>query len=162
MIPVKKVTLAVIIRGRQVLLGRKRGNPEMGEGKLNGPGGKKEPKESLVGCLLREAKEEFGITLDLRKVKEVGIITVYAEGKKEEEYVLHVFRTETFSGEPIETESMGTPKWYDIDNLPLGQMHESDREWFVYAASGKRFRANVHNQKSKGEGFFGIDLFLSK
>ncbi len=156
----KKVVLAIIVRGRQVLLGCKRGNPEMGMGKLNGPGGKQEPGETLRECLVREVKEEFGIMLDSVKMEEVAVITVFAEGEKE--YVLHVFRTETFSGEPMETESMDTPKWYDIDSLPFERMHESDKEWFLYAACGKKFHANVHNQGRKGEGFFGIDLFLSK
>ena len=54
-------TLAFIIRGESVLLIRKkRGH---GAGKLNGPGGKVEPGETPLECVVRETEEEVGVRL---------------------------------------------------------------------------------------------------
>ena len=39
----KIATLGIITRGNQVLLGLKQGGSEIGDGTLNGPGGKHEP-----------------------------------------------------------------------------------------------------------------------
>ncbi len=144
----KLATLGIIIKGEQVLLGRKQGNPEIGDGTLNAPGGKVEPGESLLECLVREVEEEVGIVLDPAKVREVAIIKFYA-GKKLD-FEVHVYLTSDFTGEPRETKSM-VPAWYNFDDLPLDDMLESDREWFPALLEGHTFRAEVfYRERAKG------------
>ena len=150
----KIATLGIITRGNQVLLGRKQGDSEIGEGTLNGPGGKQEPGESLVECLVRETEEEVGIVLDPTKVEKVAVITFYAGGIPD--FEVHIFRTSDFSGEPRETKSM-VPAWYDIKNLPLESMHDSDRAWFPQVVRGRKFHANVYYQE-RAKGFMKIDF----
>ena len=155
----KIATLGIITRGNQVLLGRKQGGPEIGEGTLNGPGGKVEPNETILECLVRETEEEVGIVLNPDCVEKVAIITFYANGVAD--FQAHVYRTSSFSGEPRETKSM-LPSWYDIEELSSknlrSRMLESDREWFQQAVEGDKFCANVY-YRERARGFVGIEFF---
>lgn len=150
----KIATLGIITRGNQVLLGRKRGGSEIGEGTLNGPGGKQELGETILECLVREVEEEVGIVLEPTKVEKVAVITFHAGGVQD--FEVHIFRTSDFSGEPRETEHMA-PAWYDIKNLPVEDMLDSDRAWFPTVIRGRKFRANVYYQE-RAKGFLRIDF----
>ena len=154
-------TLAIITRNHngqeQVLLGLKRGNSKIGEGKLNGPGGKMEKVDkTITDCLYREVKEEVGILLDMRFVRKAAVITFWAGGNPFQE--VHVFQAIHWHGEPRETERM-IPYWYDSAELPLKQMHESDRLWFPQLVRGRKFCTNVY-YREPGEGFIGIGPFF--
>ena len=149
----KIATLALIIKNNQILLGYKK-KGEIGQKTLNGPGGKKEDNESLEKCLVRETKEEVGITLDIDKLEKVGIITFF--NAETPDFEVHIFRTEYFLGTPIETLDM-VPDWYDIDNLPLDKMLESDREWFPKMANGEKFNARVY-YRSRAKDFDRIEF----
>lgn len=151
----KTATLASITQNRRVLLGLKRGNPEIGDGIINAPGGKQEPGETLIECLVRETKEEVGIVLDPDQVEQVAIVTFYADDIPD--FEVHIFRTSTFSGKLRDTKSM-VPNWYAIEELPIERMHESDRVWFSRVIQGKKFRAHVR-YRERGKGFLGIKFF---
>ena len=152
----KIATLAIITRGNQILLGRKQGSPEIGEGTLNGPGGKYESEKdlSILNCLVRETEEELAIELDPSKVEKVAIITFYAAG--EPSFEVHTYRTSNFSGEPSETESM-VPEWHDLDKIPYERMLESDSHWFPKLVRGETFNANVY-YREKAKGFIRIEF----
>lgn len=107
----KKATLAIVIHNNKILLGRKQGSPEIGEGTLNGPGGKQEPGESLIDCLVRETEEELGILLDREHVKKTNVITFFANG--EPSFEVHFYHAPVFTGNPHETMSM-MPEWHEI------------------------------------------------
>ncbi|KXJ98477.1 MAG: hypothetical protein UZ19_OD1000681 [Parcubacteria bacterium OLB19] len=149
----KIATLALIIRNNQILLGYKK-KGEIGQETLNGPGGKKEDNESLEKCLVRETQEEVGITLDIDRLEKVGIITFF--NAETPDFEVHIFRTEYFLGTPIETLDM-VPDWYNIDNLPLDKMLESDREWFPRMANGEKFDARVY-YRSRAKDFDRIEF----
>ncbi|MCX6787082.1 MAG: hypothetical protein NTY93_00970 [Candidatus Kaiserbacteria bacterium] len=63
----KIATLAIITRGNKILLGLKRNGCEIGDGTLNGPGGKQEPCETLVECLMRVRGEKFNANVYYRE-----------------------------------------------------------------------------------------------
>lgn len=69
--PMKIGTLAIITRGNKVLLGLKQGGSKIGEGTLNGPGGKFDPEKDKTNldCVIRETEEEVGIVLNPAKLK---------------------------------------------------------------------------------------------
>lgn len=136
----KIATLAIILRGDEVLLGYKKSG-EIGTATINGPGGKCEAGETPQDCVIRETREEVGIELDPTALVEVAVITFFAGGIPD--FRVHVFRTRVFAGEPVETESM-IPGWYPEAQLPLNRMLESDREWFARTVSGPYFEANVY------------------
>jgi 8-oxo-dGTP diphosphatase/2-hydroxy-dATP diphosphatase len=51
---------------------------------------------------------------------------------------MHVFRTSTYAGTPVETDEM-RPHWYGIHELPFRQMWPSDLYWWPLMLQGKKF-----------------------
>ena len=136
----KTATLAIIVREGKVLLGYKK-KGEIGTGTLNGPGGKTEEGESLVDCVVRETQEELAITLFPEHLKKIAHILFFANGTPD--FEVTIFYTSVFSGEPRETADM-IPSWHSVEDLPIGQMLESDRMWFPKAVRGEMFSAHVY------------------
>ena len=136
----KIATLAIIVQNGKVLLGHKK-KGEIGTNTLNGPGGKCEPGESLIECVVRETREEVRIELDPTDITETALITFYTGSVPD--FEMHVFFTNHFSGTPQETDDM-IPGWYDLNNRPLERMLEADRTWFERVARGERLRANAY------------------
>ncbi len=129
-----QATLVIMVRGPQVLLAmKKRG---FGAGRWNGTGGKVKEEETVVQAGVRETQEEIGVTPDLSEP--LGLLTFHNSSKGD--WVVHVFRTERWSGEPVETEEM-EPRWYPADALPFDAMWPDDRIWMPYVLAGKRFKA---------------------
>jgi 8-oxo-dGTP diphosphatase len=127
-------TLVYIVLDESVLLIRKKRG--LGAGKINAPGGRLEPGESLDGCAIREVREELLITpLGLEHVGEN--LFQFVDG-----YSLHahVFRASGFSGTPTETDE-AAPLWYPTDELPYDEMWEDDRLWVPLVLSSTRFHA---------------------
>lgn len=149
----KEATLAIIVQDGKVLLGFKK-KGEIGSQTLNGPGGKTEPGETAAECVVRETREEVGITLDPAHLEEIALITFYHDSVPD--FRVRVFYTNTFAGEPTETADM-IPGWYDTHDLPFDKMLESDREWFAKATRGEHFSANVY-YKERAAGFERIEF----
>jgi len=127
-------TLVFVIRdGRILLIRKKRG---LGQGKVNGPGGKLDPGENALQCAVRECQEELGITV--RNLECMGEHKFqFVDG-----YSIHcwVFRTGDFSGEAVETPE-AVPLWTDIEEIPYEEMWEDDRIWLPLVIAGQPFSA---------------------
>jgi 8-oxo-dGTP diphosphatase len=130
--PRDRATLVFVVRGAEVLLIRKKRG--LGAGKINGPGGRLEPGETLVQCAAREVGEELRVT-------PVG---VEARGELSfqftDGYSLHatVFVASDCVGEPQETDE-AVPLWSPIDAIPYQEMWADDVLWFPLLLSGRRF-----------------------
>lgn len=144
----KEATLVLMRRGPYVLLGRKK-TATIGTGKLNAPGGRREPGEVVLRCAIRETEEEVGIRLDPEQLQLIAILMCYSAGKLYQK--VYVYFVQDFQGEPRETESM-VPEWVSINSIPFGQMHGGDVYWFADAVNGKSFRLWVWYE-SPGEGY---------
>ncbi len=139
----KEATLCFLVKGRggetEVLLGlKKRG---FGEGKYNGFGGKVKAGESLEGAVIRELKEETGVSArpeHVRKVGELDFSFPHAPGDGWDQRV-HVFVADRWEGEPAESEEM-RPAWFDAGSVPFGSMWQDDRHWLPLLLKGKKFR----------------------
>lgn len=139
----KILTLCLIVRDNHILLGmKKRG---FGMGRWNGFGGKVESGETIEKAARRETQEECGITI--RTMEEAGIHEFEFHDKKGDILEVHVFRVNTFDGEPIETDEM-RPRWFDIDALPYTEMWPDDIFWIPLFLEGKKF----HTRFLFGEG----------
>ncbi|MEK7537446.1 MAG: 8-oxo-dGTP diphosphatase [Patescibacteria group bacterium] len=129
-------TLVYIFKGNQVLLAmKKRG---FGQGKWNGAGGKLKAGETARAAAKREVKEE--IEVDVTLAEPQGRIHFHDPGGKE--WLVHVFRTEEYQGEPRETEEM-RPQWWPVEAIPYDQCWADDRVWLPRLIQGKKFEAEV-------------------
>lgn len=119
-----------------MLLGmKKRG---FGAGRWNGFGGKLEAGETLEAAAIRECGEEVGITPS--GLEELAILDFEFEGK-EGILEVHVFKADSFTGEPQETEEM-QPKWFNLDEIPYDQMWSDDKIWLPMFLEGKKFKGH--------------------
>jgi len=90
-------TLCYITRGEEVLmLHRVKKKNDVNQDKWIGVGGKFEPDESPDECLLREVKEETGLTLTQWKCR--GIVTFLTNGPWDGEY-MYLFTADGFEGQ---------------------------------------------------------------
>ena len=129
------LTLCMIHQHPRVLLGmKKRG---FGAGKWNGFGGHVEKGETIEAATRREIMEEAG--LEVGALEKHGVIE-FEWQEKPEILEVHVFRTNTFSGEPQESEEM-KPQWFEVENLPYEEMWVDDKYWSPLLFAGKKFTA---------------------
>ena len=87
-----------------------------------GIGGKFEDKESPEDCILRETKEETGLTLTSYKYR--GIVT-FVSDRWETEY-MHLFTADAFEGELIECDE-GELEWISPEKLDSIPKWEGDK-----------------------------------
>ena len=110
-------SLCYITRGEEVLLlHRVKKKNDVNHDKWIGLGGKFEDKESPEDCVLREVREETGLTLTAWRYR--GIVT-FVSDLYETEY-MHLFTADGFTGEMTECDE-GEPAWIKkekLDELP--------------------------------------------
>lgn len=131
----KILTLCLVLRENRILLGmKKRG---FGAGRWNGFGGKVEAGETIEVAAKRETEEECGIVIT--EMEKVGIHEFEFENARGDILEVHVFRVDTWTGEPRETEEM-RPQWFTTDAIPYDEMWPDDIHWVPVFLTGKKFR----------------------
>ena len=113
---------------------KKRG---FGAGRWNGFGGKVEAGETIEVAAKRETEEECGIVIT--EMEKVGIHEFEFENARGDILEVHVFRVDTWTGEPRETEEM-RPQWFTTDAIPYDEMWPDDIHWVPVFLTGKKFR----------------------
>lgn len=111
-------TLCYVLRGNEVLmLHRVKKKNDLNKDKWIGIGGKFEAMESPDECLLREAREETGLTLTSYACR--GVVTFLTEKPEEGEY-MYLFTADGFEGDMTECNE-GDLQWVSrefLDDLP--------------------------------------------
>ncbi|MEI7927852.1 MAG: 8-oxo-dGTP diphosphatase [Verrucomicrobiales bacterium] len=131
-VPEVPATLMFVIRdGRVLLIVKKRG---LGAGKINGPGGKIDPGETPLACVIRETQEELEIT----PLNPVKLGELWFSMGDIPDILCHVYRAEDFSGTPVETDE-AIPLWVDVNAIPYEQMWADDELWLPLLLSGTTF-----------------------
>lgn len=116
-------TLCYVTRGNNVLmLHRVKKKNDINKDKWIGIGGKFEHEESPDECLLREAKEETGLTLTSWQCR--GVVT-FLNDSCEGEY-MYLFTADGFEGEMISCDE-GDLQWVDREFLDALPKWEGDR-----------------------------------
>lgn len=116
-------TLCYIEKADQYLmLHRTKKENDLNEGKWIGVGGKFEKDETPEECLLREVKEETGLTLTEYKLR--SVITFLSD-KWETEY-MYLFTASDFTGELTACDE-GELEWVDKDKLLTLNIWEGDK-----------------------------------
>ncbi|KAF3845965.1 hypothetical protein F7725_003043 [Dissostichus mawsoni] len=107
-----------------------------GSGGAAGQGASRHEEEGVRGREVeRELQEESGLTVDA--LEKVGNLKFEFVGETELMDV-HVFRADSYNGEPTESEEM-RPQWFDSDQIPFSEMWADDILWFPLMFQKKKF-----------------------
>ena len=116
-------TLCYIVKdGKVLMLHRVKKKNDINHDKWIGIGGKFEPEEAPEECILRETKEETGLTLTSWRCR--GVVTFLQEGG-EGEY-MYLFTADDFTGELTECDE-GDLQWVSMEFLDALPTWEGDR-----------------------------------
>ena len=119
----RNTTLCYIRRGGEVLLlHRVKKENDENRDKWIGIGGKFEEGESPEDCLLREVREETGLTLNAWRYR--GIVT-FVSNEWGTEY-MHLFTADEFHGKLKDCDE-GVLEWLPWERLPQLPIWEGDR-----------------------------------
>lgn len=128
-------TLCYIEKDEQYLmLHRIKKEVDVNKDKWIGIGGKFEADESPEECLLREAREETGLTLTSWQLR--GVLTFICEGWKTE--YIFLYTADGFTG-TLEDCNEGTLEWVAKDRIDELNLWEGDRIFFRLIRENRPF-----------------------
>ena len=111
----------VLIKDGKVLLAR-RANTGYMDGKFSLPSGHVESKEGAISAMIREVKEETGLTLSKENLELAHTMhrNIEPDDRQGYEYVDLYFLGKNWQGEPEnkEPEKCSELTWFNVDNLP--------------------------------------------
>lgn len=109
-------TIAVVIRGDQVLLVRRANPPDAG--RWGFPGGKIEQGEPLFQAALRELKEETGVTAEaIRTFTAVDAFDRGTGGDLRRHFILIAVLCRWTAGDPVAGDDALEARWVDLESL---------------------------------------------
>ncbi len=117
-LPIRPVlgAIAVVVREGQVLLVRRKKEPDAG--KWGFPGGHVEPGETALAAAARELAEETSVkATPLRYLTNLDIITHDDAGHLHFHYLLAVVLCHYAAGEPVADDDVSDAGWFDIDDI---------------------------------------------
>ena len=123
-----------------VLLGFKKSG--FGKGKLDGIGGKIEPKETPAQAAVREVAEETGVEIRTQDLIPVGDIRFLFPASREMEHHVFLFLTRRWKGEPKETEEI-RPTWVPIAAIPWEKMWTDAVHWLPLVLDGQQVSGEI-------------------
>ena len=120
--------------GKYLMLHRTKKKNDINKNKWLGIGGKLEEGESPEECIIREVKEETGLTLNTYKLR---CVVTYVSTNWETEY-MYVFTSNDFSGNLIECNE-GDLHWIEKDKIIELKTWEGDRIFVEKILEDKTF-----------------------
>lgn len=112
-------------RKKTLLVHRNKRDDDQHLGKYNGLGGKMEPNEDIFQCLVREIREEAGITCVETVLR--GTINWTGFGPHGENWFGFIYRVDRFEGVPRSSNDEGDLDWVAVDRLLELPMWEGDK-----------------------------------
>ena len=111
-------------RGEYLMLHRVKKEHDVNHDKWIGVGGKFEGDESPDECLLREVREETGLTLTRWRFR--GVVTFLTDGDWEGEF-MYLFTADGWTGELARDCAEGDLEWVPKDRVEALPLWEGDR-----------------------------------
>jgi 8-oxo-dGTP diphosphatase len=130
----------MIIKGNQILLGKRKGSH--GAGEYGGIGGHMEHGETFEECALRELREECGPDFKVKNVRFLCVTNVRDYPPKH--FVDVGFVCDWESGEPVVTEpdKLEGWRWYGLDALPA-PLFCADPNYIIALKNGQTYFPKV-------------------
>ena len=144
----KLATLCYVIdneKKQTLMLHRVKKENDMHEGKWNGLGGKLEKGETPEECVIREVKEESGLTI--KKPHMHGFITFPLFDGTNDWYVF-LFTADNYSGKLIDSHE-GNLEWIPNKKVRSLNLWEGDKIFLEWLYEKKFFSAKFVYQKGK-------------
>ena len=130
-----QTTLCYLERdGQYLMLHRVKKEKDVNRDKWIGVGGKFEPGEDALACVMREVKEETGLTMGAPKAR--GVVDFYCPPWPAER--MHLFTCGDFAGEMQECDE-GELAWVDKDKAAGLPVWEGDKIFFRLLAQEAPF-----------------------
>jgi 8-oxo-dGTP diphosphatase len=144
----KLATLCYVIdktHKKTLMLHRVKKANDYHEGKWNGLGGKLENGESPEDCVIREIKEESGLTIVSPRMN--GFITFPLFDGKDDWHVF-IFTADNFSGELINS-TEGNLEWIPNDKITELNLWDGDAIFLKWLNEDKFFSAKFNYDNGK-------------
>ena len=119
--------------GYEVLLGEKKKG--LGLGKMVGPGGKLEPGETPAQAIVREVREESGLTVREEDLTPLGRIRYEFPHRPSWSQVSWVFATRVWRGDIVESDEL-LLRWHPVAGIPFDRMWDDAKHWLPDALDG--------------------------
>lgn len=118
--------IAVVIRNNQVLLAKRRKNPDSG---LWGfPGGHVELGETALAAAARELREETGVTAEpIDYLTNIDVVLYDLDGAVAVHYLLAAVLCDYVSGTVQAADDVSDARWFDCDDIRAGTVQMSER-----------------------------------
>lgn len=112
------VSVQLILKKENKILLMKRKNTGYEDGKYCLPGGHLEMNEEIREALIREAKEEIGIDININDIEFYKVL--HMKINEEQEYIYFIFQTDSWSGDIINNEEEKCEEiiWVDVEKIP--------------------------------------------
>jgi 8-oxo-dGTP diphosphatase len=131
---------AIVIRHGKILLEKRSNDP--GKGKWSVPGGKVEIGETLEQTVIREVKEETGLTVRAPVIIDaVSQISLDKKGEVKYHFVIIDYLVSYERGEAQAASDAAALEWVPLDGVEEKDLTKSFREFFVK----NRERLERHN-----------------
>jgi 8-oxo-dGTP diphosphatase len=127
------VVNCVIRRGQELLMLQK---PRRGW--WVSPGGKVEPGESLLEAVVREVREETGLTIEQPKLRGVFTMLMMGEDQLVNHWMLFTYVADTFSGTAHTHTEEGILEWVPVPEIATRPMAEGDRQFLPQLLSDNK------------------------
>lgn len=137
--------------GKTLMLHRNKREGDIHGGKWNGLGGKIHLGETPEECVIREVKEESGLTIKNPSLR--GIIT-FPAFKDEEDWYVYVFLAHEFSG-ALMYSSEGELEWIGDEKVSQLPLWEGDPIFLKWLEEGRFFSAKFVYKEGR---FVGYDV----
>jgi 8-oxo-dGTP diphosphatase len=121
--------------GKTLMVHRNKKPGDAHKGKWNGLGGKMEPGESPDECVLREMREESGLTLLDPKLRGVLTFPAFRDG---EDWLVFVYTATKYEGVQGDCPE-GTLEWVDDARLKTLPLWEGDRIFLPWLEEDRFF-----------------------